>query len=72
MKKVCVVGLGYIGLPTASVLASNGFQVLGVDVSTNVVDTVNKGNIHIEEPGLHTVVRAAIGQPAERVRADGP
>jgi len=61
MKKVCVVGLGYIGLPTASVLASNGFQVLGVDVSTNVVDTVNKGNIHIEEPGLHTVVRAAIG-----------
>lgn len=61
MKKVCVVGLGYIGLPTASVLASNGFEVLGVDVSANVVNTVNSGNIHIEEPGLHTVVRAAIG-----------
>jgi len=60
MKKVCVMGLGYIGLPTASVLASNGYQVLGVDVGQRVVDTVNAGNIHIEEPGLHTVVRAAI------------
>ena len=59
MEKVCVLGLGYIGLPTASVLASNGFRVLGVDVSPRVVDTVNAGNIHIEEPGLHTVVRAA-------------
>ncbi|HOJ34758.1 MAG TPA: nucleotide sugar dehydrogenase [Candidatus Hydrogenedentes bacterium] len=61
MKNVCVMGLGYIGLPTASVLASNGFQVLGVDVSPRVVDTVNSGNIHIEEPGLRTVVAAAIG-----------
>lgn len=59
MEKVCVLGLGYIGLPTASVLATNGFRVLGVDVSPRVVDTVNAGNIHIEEPGLHTVVRAA-------------
>jgi UDP-N-acetyl-D-mannosaminuronic acid dehydrogenase len=61
MKKVCVMGLGYIGLPTASVLATNDFEVVGVDVSSRVVDTVNSGNIHIEEPGLHTVVRAAIG-----------
>lgn len=61
MKKVCVMGLGYIGLPTASVLAANGFEVLGVDVTASVVETVNSGNIHIEEPGLHTVVRAAIG-----------
>ncbi|HOZ46471.1 MAG TPA: nucleotide sugar dehydrogenase [Candidatus Hydrogenedentes bacterium] len=60
MKKICVMGLGYIGLPTASVLATNGFQVLGVDVDARVVNTVNSGNIHIEEPGLHTVVRAAI------------
>lgn len=59
MEKICVLGLGYIGLPTASVLAANGYQVLGVDVSPRVVDTVNAGNIHIEEPGLHTVVRAA-------------
>lgn len=60
MKKVCVLGLGYIGLPTASVLASNGFEVVGVDVTQRVVDTVNRGDIHIEEPGLQTVVRAAI------------
>lgn len=61
MKTVCVMGLGYIGLPTASVLATNGFDVLGVDVTSRVVDTVNSGNIHIEEPGLHTLVQAAIG-----------
>ncbi|MCC6696959.1 MAG: nucleotide sugar dehydrogenase [Candidatus Hydrogenedentes bacterium] len=61
MKTVCVMGLGYIGLPTASVLATNGYKVLGVDVGARVVDTVNMGNIHIEEPGLHTVVKAAIG-----------
>jgi len=60
METVCVLGLGYIGLPTASVLATNGFRVLGVDVSQRVVDTVNRGDIHIEEPGLHTVVQAAI------------
>lgn len=60
VKKVCVMGLGYIGLPTASVLASNGFEVLGVDVRSDVVETVNRGDIHIEEPGLHTVVQAAI------------
>jgi UDP-N-acetyl-D-mannosaminuronic acid dehydrogenase len=60
MNKVCVLGLGYIGLPTASVLATNGFEVLGVDVNARIVDTVNAGNIHIEEPGLQTVVRAAI------------
>ncbi len=59
MHKICVLGLGYIGLPTASVLATNGFDVLGVDVSARVTDTVNEGKIHIEEPGLATVVRAA-------------
>lgn len=60
MKRVCVIGLGYIGLPTASILATNGFHVLGVDIDPAVVATVNRGDIHIEEPGLHTVVRAAI------------
>lgn len=60
MKNVCVIGLGYIGLPTASILASNGFHVLGVDIDAAVVATVNQGDIHIEEPGLQTVVRAAI------------
>jgi UDP-N-acetyl-D-mannosaminuronic acid dehydrogenase len=61
MTKTCVMGLGYIGLPTASVLAANGFEVVGIDVDPRVVDIVNSGRIHIEEPGLQTVVRAAIG-----------
>jgi len=61
MKRVCVMGLGYIGLPTASVLATNGFEVLGVDVGPRIVETVNAGKIHIDEPGLQTIVRAAIG-----------
>jgi UDP-N-acetyl-D-mannosaminuronic acid dehydrogenase len=60
MTKTCVMGLGYIGLPTASVLATNGFEVVGIDVDPRVVDIVNSGRIHIEEPGLQTVVRAAI------------
>lgn len=60
MPKVCVLGLGYIGLPTASVLATNGFDVVGVDVAEHVLNTVAGGHIHIEEPGLATLVHAAI------------
>jgi UDP-N-acetyl-D-mannosaminuronic acid dehydrogenase len=57
---ISVVGLGYIGLPTAAVLASRGVQVLGLDVNPRVVETVNKGLIHIEEPDLDAVVRVAV------------
>lgn len=57
---VCVLGLGYIGLPTASVLAAYGYQVLGVDIAPGVAATVACGRIHIEEPGLQTLVRAAV------------
>ncbi|MDQ2879625.1 MAG: UDP-N-acetyl-D-mannosamine dehydrogenase, partial [Pseudomonadota bacterium] len=46
--KVAVLGLGYIGLPTAAVIARTGAQVLGVDVTRSVVDTVNSGKVHIE------------------------
>ena len=60
MKKICVMGLGYIGLPTASMLATHGFDVLGVDINSDIVKIVNNGGIHIEEPGLHTLVQAAI------------
>ena len=59
-KTICVVGLGYIGLPTAALLASNGYQVVGVDVSTHVVDTINQGLIHIVEPDLDAYVRSAV------------
>lgn len=57
---ICVLGLGYIGLPTASILATSGLSVTGVDVNPHVVETINQGRIHIEEPGLNTVVQAAI------------
>jgi UDP-N-acetyl-D-mannosaminuronic acid dehydrogenase len=59
-QKICILGLGYIGLPTASVLASSGFQVLGVDCKHTLVDTINRGLVHIHEPGLHTLVQAAV------------
>lgn len=60
MKQICVIGLGYIGLPTSSILAAKGYQVLGVDVSQKVVDTINSGKIHITEPDLDLFVRAAV------------
>ena len=58
---VCVMGLGYIGLPTAAMLAASGARVLGIDTNPAVIETVGRGEIHIEEPGLKTIVRAAIG-----------
>lgn len=60
MKSVCVVGLGYIGLPTASMLASNGYDVRGVDITPQIVETINQGNIHIEEPGLKELVKCVV------------
>jgi len=60
MKKICVIGLGYIGLPTAALLASKGYEVHGVDVVQNVVDTINQGKIHIVEPDLDVFVKAAV------------
>jgi UDP-N-acetyl-D-mannosaminuronic acid dehydrogenase len=58
--QVSVIGLGYIGLPTAAVIASRGVQVCGVDVSQETVDTINRGEIHIVEPDLDIVVRGAV------------
>ncbi|MGR5207601.1 UDP-N-acetyl-D-mannosamine dehydrogenase [Vibrio sp. PNB22_4_1] len=59
-KKVSVIGLGYIGLPTAAVVASRGIEVVGVDVNQQAVDTINQGNIHIVEPDLDIVVRGVV------------
>ena len=59
-QTICVMGLGYIGLPTASLLATKGFSVTGVDVSQKVVDTINKGEIHIVEPDLDILVKSAV------------
>ena len=54
--QVCVLGLGYIGLPTASMFATHGLHVLGVDVNQDVVAILNQGDIHILEPGLKTAI----------------
>ena len=59
-KTVCVIGLGYIGLPTASLLGTKGYKVHGVDTSKHVVDTINKGRIHIVEPELDILVKSAV------------
>ena len=59
-KKVCVIGLGYIGLPMAASLASRGIDVLGVDVANETVALINRGETHIEEPELDIIVRAAV------------
>ena len=60
IRKICVLGLGYIGLPTASTFAANGLQVVGVDVNPAVLETLNQGELHIHEPGLRTLVQAAL------------
>lgn len=60
LQKVVVIGLGYIGLPTASMLATKGHTVLGVDVSEVAVNTINSGRIHIIEPDLDVLVRSAV------------
>lgn len=57
---ICVVGLGYIGLPTATMFASRRKKVIGVDVNQHAVDTINRGEIHIVEPELDIAVHAAV------------
>ena len=59
-QKICFIGLGYIGLPTASTFAIHGLKVLGVDINPNIINTLKSGEIHIHEPGLRDVVTRAI------------
>ncbi|MFZ1477729.1 MAG: nucleotide sugar dehydrogenase, partial [Sphingorhabdus sp.] len=59
---VCVMGLGYIGLPTAAVIARSGCHVLGIDVNQHVVDTINRGEIHIEEVDLDGLVQGVVSR----------
>lgn len=58
--KICIIGLGYIGLPTAAMFATHGHKVLGVDVNKKVIDALNKGKIIIEEPNLEEIVNTAV------------
>ncbi len=67
--RVCVIGLGYIGLPTAALLARVGHDVVGVDINPSAVETINQGRIHIVEPDLDAAVRDAVA--SGRLRATG-
>lgn len=58
-KIVSIIGLGYIGLPTAAILSSKGIQVFGIDNNEAVINTINQGKIHIIEPGLHQIILSA-------------
>ena len=58
--KVVVMGLGYIGLPTAALIASKGIKVHGVDINKSIVNTINEGNIHIVEPSLDKLVKHVV------------
>lgn len=60
MEKICVIGIGYVGLPTAAMFANKGHKVIGYDLNQNVVDHLNKGEITIEEPGLSELVKKTV------------
>lgn len=68
--RVCVVGLGYIGLPTAAIVARSGCQVHGVDVTQDVVDTINRGEIHIEEVDLDGLVQGVVARGLLKASTD--
>jgi UDP-N-acetyl-D-mannosaminuronic acid dehydrogenase len=59
-KTICVVGLGYIGLPTAALLANTGYEIIGVDVDSTAVNIINQGKVHIVEPDLGNFVKSAV------------
>jgi len=69
-KIVCVIGLGYIGLPTAALLAGKGYQVIGVDVNPKTVEIINRGQIHIVEPDLDAFVRSAVSSGKLRAQTE--
>ena len=59
-ESLCVIGMGYIGLPTASIFASNGLHVTGMDINENIIDGLKAGKLHIFEPGLRGLVLDAL------------
>ena len=69
IRSACVIGLGYIGLPTAAILASRKVRVIGVDVNREVVETVNRGDVHIVEPGLPELVANVVADGFLSARA---
>ena len=56
MKKCCILGLGYIGLPTAAIISNAGHYVVGVDVKEDIINSLNAGNTHFHEDGLDELI----------------
>lgn len=70
IRRICVIGLGYVGLPTAAVLASRGVEVIGVDIDSARVDTVNSGRSPFDEPGLDSLVADAVSSGTLTARGE--
>jgi UDP-N-acetyl-D-mannosaminuronic acid dehydrogenase len=70
--RIAVIGLGYIGLPTAAALATNGLDVIGVDVNSGTVDSVNRGEVPFVEPDLGVAVSGAVAQGTLRASTETP
>ena len=68
--KVCIIGQGYIGLPTAALFSRNHCEVVGVDVSQEMIDNLNKGIIHIEEPGIAEIIKNAVTEYIDDVKSE--
>lgn len=69
-NQACFIGLGYIGLPTAAIVAQSGIRVLGVDINTAIIEMINRGEIHIIEPGLGDVVKTVVASKMLRASAE--
>ena len=59
-KKVSIIGLGYIGLPTAATIASKKIKVIGVDIDIEIINSINNGKSHFHEKGLSTILKKSV------------
>lgn len=69
-QKVSVIGLGYIGLPTAAIIAKNGYSVTGIDTNKEIIETIEKGKIHIVEPDLDKLVEEVVKDKSLTLSSD--
>ena len=67
MKKICILGMGYIGMPTACMLANNGYSVLGIDINNEIIEKLSNGKVHIDEPDLEEIFLKAFDNKKLRV-----
>jgi len=70
MEKVCILGMGYIGMPTACMLANNGYEVIGVEIDSEIINKLNSGKLHIDEPDLEEMFLKAYKDKKIKVMAE--